>query len=401
MHSAPGVVVIGAGLGGLRVVEQLRRNGHAGPVTLVGQEPHLLYDRPPLSKQVLRGELDSTVLRSEFDSLHVGLRLGRSAISLDPGARTVHLDDDTDIGYSALVLAPGGRPRLLPGLLPRQRVHVLRTIDDALALRAAIGADPAGTRRAVVVGGGFIGCEVAASLRHLGAEIDLVEALPHPLARVLGLAGGRIVTELLESGGVRVHTGLRVTAVEPAAGPAVAGAAVELSDSARMAADAVIVALGIVPAVDWLDGSGLRLDDGIVCDGAGRTSVPDVYALGDAARWPHPLVDGPRRVEHWSTVCDQAGVVAAAITGNPAARLTEVPYFWSDQFDVRIQALGFVDPDDDVERHQPDGRSVLLYSRAGVLRSVVGFGAPRNLMRMRSLIADRGSVAEARALLAA
>lgn len=386
-----GVVVIGAGLGGLRTVERLRSNGFPGPITLVGAERHAPYDRPPLTKQVLRGERDSTTLRADLDDLDARLLLGRRATALDPAARGVVLDDGSALRYDSIVLAPGGRARPLPGAAPRTGLHVIRTIDDALALRAAVSPGS----KVVVAGGGFIGCEVAASLRAADVRVDLVEALPHPLARVLGEEGGRCAEELLVRHGVRVRTGLGVREVLGA--DRVTG--VTLTDGTELPADQVVAGIGLVPELDWLDSSGIEVDDGIVCDAAGRTSVPNVYAVGDAARWRHPGLGEHRRVEHWTSTVDQAGTVAAVLTGRTDAQLDEVPYFWSDQFGVKIQALGFVDPGDTAHRVEPGGRTVLLYVRSGVLRAVVGFSAAKQVMRLRPLIAAGASLDDAVSLL--
>lgn len=386
-----GVVVIGAGLGGLRTVERLRSNGFTRAITLVGAERHAPYDRPPLTKQVLRGERDSTMLRANLDDLDARLLLGRRATALDPAAREVALDDGSVLPYDSAVLAPGGRARPLPGAAPRTGLHVIRTIDDALALRASVSA---GTE-VVVAGGGFIGCEVAASLRTADIRVDLVEALSHPLSRVLGDEGGRCAEELLVRNGVRVHTGVGVRDVLST--DRVTG--VVLTDGTELPADQVVAGLGLVPELDWLDSSGIEVDDGIVCDAAGRTSLPHVYAVGDAARWQHPGLDEHRRVEHWTSTTDQAGTVAAVLTGRADAQLDEVPYFWSDQFGVKIQALGFVDPGDTVHRVEPDGRTVLLYVRSGILRAVVGFSAAKHVMRLRPLIAAGAPVDDAVSLL--
>lgn len=386
------VVVVGAGLGGVRTVEHLRREGFAGPITVVGAEHHPPYDRPPLTKQVLRGEQDSTPLRGEWASLGADLRLGVSATALDGGARRLSLDDGTRLGYDVAVLAPGATPRSLPGSTGRPGLHTVRTIDDALALRAGL----IRSRSVVVVGGGFVGCEVAASARAHGASVALVEVLPAPLTRVLGAAAASLVTDLHHSHGVRVHAGVAVA--EILGNGRVEG--VVLADGTRLDSPEVVVGLGVTPNVAWLAGSGIELADGIRCTSAGRTSLPDVYAVGDAAEWWHPLAGAHRRVEHWTSTADQARVVAAAITGAPDPVLAEVPYFWSDQYDVKIQALGFVDPDDDVEILHPGGRPVLLYSRHGVLRAVVGFSAARWIMRLRTHITNGSPTSEAAALLA-
>lgn len=391
------VVVVGAGLGGLRTVEALRRTGHIGSITLVGAERHLPYDRPPLTKQVLRGERDDTTLRADLTDLDLTLRLGRQAIGLDPDRRQVELDDGSSVGFDAAVLAPGASPRTLPGQPQRDGLHVVRTIDDALKLRSAI--ESVGS--VCVIGAGFIGCEVAAAGRRLGAEVDLVEMLPGPLVRVLGPVGSALVTQLHESSGVRIHSG--VTVVKVLGSERVEG--VVLSDGTIIESSVVVVGLGVEPDVAWLEGSGIELDNGIRCTAGGRTSLPGVFAVGDAASWWHPLAGTHRRIEHWRSATDQAVVVATNIAVDNGSHeyaeteLHEVPYFWSDQYDTKIQALGLVDPSDDVETITLGGRTILLYSREQRLRAVVGFGAAKWVMQLRRLIASEAPLAEAHALL--
>ncbi|MBC7375116.1 MAG: FAD-dependent oxidoreductase, partial [Frankiales bacterium] len=295
------IVVVGSGLGGLRTVEELRRAGHTGPLTLVGEESEYPYDRPPLSKQALQDGAAPPLLRpvEDYPELDIDLRLGVAAVHLDRDARQLHLADETVLTYDALVLAPGAAPRRLPG--PQLRgVHVLRTAEDAAALRSELLTHQA----LVVVGGGFIGCEVAASARLLGCEVDLVEALPGPLVRVLGPVLAARVRELHLDHGVRLHTGVGVRRL--VGEEAVEG--VELDDGRLLPARVVLVGLGVAPATDWLRGSfDLALDGGITCDEAGL-AAPDVWALGDAAAWGA----GPR-VEHWTSAVEQAASVAQSV----------------------------------------------------------------------------------------
>lgn len=392
--TAAHVVVVGAGLGGLRTVEQLRRQGFAGRLTLAGAEPHAPYDRPPLSKQVLRGDSDDTTLATDLAALDVDVRLGRRAVALDGAGRTVEFDDGERLAFDVAVLAPGARPRTLPGAADRPGLHVVRTIDDARRLRAAL----TGASRVAVVGGGFIGCEVAASARTIGVDVALVELLPQPLIRVLGPTGAQVVTDLHRARGVAVHAGTGVA--EVLGDGRVEG--LRLDDDTVLDASEVVVGLGVVPDVDWLAGSGVELDDGIRCDAGGRTSVEGVYAVGDAAQWFQPLAGRHRRVEHWTSAVDQAEVVAANIAaGAPVRELDAVPYFWSDQYDVKVQAIGFVDGTHDTTVLTPGGRTVVLYSADGVLRSVVGFSAARHVMRLRPLVAAGAPVSEAVDLLTA
>jgi len=388
------VVVVGAGLGGLRTVEALRRKEYGGAITLIGAEPHAPYDRPPLTKHVLRGELADTTFPTDFPALDVDTRFGVRATGLDTAAGTVALSDGGSVQYDALVLAPGAVPRTLPGVDQRPGLHVVRTIEDAHRLRDAVAA----SGRVVVVGGGFIGCEVAASARSVGADVDLVEVLPAPLVRVLGPEGAALAADLLTERGVRIHTGTAVT--EITGEDAVTG--VVLGNGTRLDTRDVVVGLGVVPDLGWLDGSGIEIGDGIACDAGGRTSVPGVYALGDAAAWHHRLAGGRRRIEHWTTTVDQANVVAANIAAGPdgaGVESADVPYFWSDVFDVKIQALGFVDAEADTRVLRPGGKSVILYSRDGRLTAAVGFSAARHVMRLRGSVASGAPVDEVAASL--
>jgi len=391
------LLIVGAGLGAFRVAEQLRRRGYCAKITILGAEPHRPYDRPPLSKGMLRGEIQS----SEFpgtDELDVDWVLGSRAVSLDIGGNCVVADDGKSYGYSMLVLAPGGRARTLPHLGAGPGLHVLRTIEDAIALRASIQPD----RRLIIIGAGFIGCEIAASARQMGASVDLVEALPAPLARVLGTQAGSKVSALHKHHGVRLHMGEMVAEILRNHEGVLSG--VGFKNGTKIEGSDVVIGVGMVPEIEWLAGSGIALQDGIVCDSGGRTNVPNVFALGDAAQWWHELASENRRVEHWTTTTDQAAAIAANIAQDPAdppVRLTAAPYFWSDQYDTKIQGIGFIDPSDEIDELTIRGRSVLLYSREGVVRGVVGFSIPGAVMRTKSLIERRAPVREAIELLAA
>lgn len=393
------VVVIGAGLGGLRVVEELRRGGHAGPVVLVGDEREHPYDRPPLSKEVLRGELVSVPhLRpvDEYAELNVDLRLGRSAVAVEVAARTVRLDDGDALAYGALVLAPGGGPRLLPGGPALAGLHVLRTHEDALRLRAEVLEH----RSLTVVGGGFVGCEVAASARALGAAVDLVEVLPGVLVRALGPTMAGRLARLHEERGVRLRVG---TAVEQVRGQDHVEQLV-LSDGSVLPARVVLVALGIVPRTSWLAGSGVVLqDDGAVrCDRFGRTSAPGVWAVGDAAAWKD-ATGRCRRVEHWMTAVEQAATVAVNLRAG-AQELTPhigVPYFWTDQYDSALQALGEVAPDTEAEVHPAGAGLLALHADGDRLLGVVVLDSPRSVGRARRLLREGADLATARLTLVA
>jgi 3-phenylpropionate/trans-cinnamate dioxygenase ferredoxin reductase subunit len=384
-----GILIVGGGLAAARTAEQLRRAGYTGPLTIVGDEVHLPYDRPPLSKKVLRSEIDDVTLkpREFYDENDIALRLGSAAAGLDTTARTVTLADGTVLGYDELVIATGLVPRRIPTLPDLESIRVLRSFDESLALRRQASA----ARHAVVVGAGFIGCEVAASLRGLGVDVALVEPRPAPLAAVLGEQIGGLVARLHRAEGVDVRTGV---GVEKVCGQGQVEKVV-LSDGTEIAADLVVVGIGSRPATDWLQGSGIEVDNGVICDGAGRTSAPNVWALGDVASWRDPR-GHQVRVEHWSNVAEQARVVAPALLGDDdVPSNVVVSYFWSDQYDVKIQCLGEPEADDIVHLVEDDGRKFLAYyERDGVLAGVVGGGMPGKVMRVRAKIAAEAPISE-------
>nr|VTO98313.1 Ferredoxin--NAD(P)(+) reductase fdr [Mycobacterium riyadhense] len=383
-----GIVIVGGGLGAARTAEQLRRAGYAGRLTIVSDEVHLPYDRPPLSKEVLRSEVDDVALkpREFYDEKDITLRLGAAASSLDTAAQTVTLADGTVLGYDELVIATGLVPRRIPSFPDLEGIRVLRSYDECMALREHASS----AKHAVVVGAGFIGCEVAASLRGLGVDVVLVEPQPTPLASVLGERIGALVTRLHRDEGVDVRTGLGVAEVR---GERHVDTVV-LTDGTEVPADLVVVGIGSHPATDWLQGSGIEIDNGVICDEAGRTSAPNVWALGDVASW-RDATGHQVRVEHWSNVADQARVVVPAMLGNDVPSNVVVPYFWSDQYDVKIQCLGEPEATDTVHLVEDDGRKFLAYyERDGVLVGVVGGGLPGKVMKVRAKIAAGTPISE-------
>lgn len=392
MSKASGIVIVGGGLAAARTAEQVRKNGYTAPVSVVSDEPHLPYDRPPLSKEVLHDiekSLDDVLLKpAEFYADNdIALKLGAAAESLDTTARTVPLSDGTVLDYDELVIATGLAPKRIPSFPDLAGIHVLRSYDEALLLRE----QATSARRAVVIGAGFIGCEVAASLSKLGVDVVLVEPQPAPLATVLGERIGELVARLHRAEGVDVRTGVGVADVRGDDGRV---GSVVLSDGAELEADLVVVGIGSRPATDWLVGSGVALDNGVLCDAAGRTSEPHVWALGDVASWRN-AAGHQVRVEHWSNVADQARVMVAAMLGQDLPALTVVPYFWSDQYDVKIQCLGEPQADDVVHLVEDDGRKFLAYyERDGVLTAVVGGGMPGKVMKARAKIAAGAPIGE-------
>jgi NADPH-dependent 2,4-dienoyl-CoA reductase/sulfur reductase-like enzyme len=382
------VVVVGAGLGGLRTVEELRALGYAGALTLIGAEQHPPYRRPPLSKEVLRGEAppEAAHLRepASYDELDVDLRLGRRAVALDPATRSVVLDDDSTVGYDRCVIATGATPRLLPGV-SSDEVHVLRTIDDCVRLRDALASRP----RVVVVGAGFIGSEVASSSRDLGCDVTVVEVMGAPLVHALGPEVGAACAGLQARAGVDLRCGVGVTAISEGS--------VRLDDGTVLAADLVVVGVGVSPEVGWLESSGITMTNGLVCDEFCATSLPDVYAVGDLARWHNQLFDESMRLEHWTNAAEQAVAVAHNVTGDRSP-FAPIPYFWSDQFGTKIQVLGRPRADDEVRVVRgslDEGKFVAIYGRGDRLVGVVGFGSARHVMSFRPLLATTTAYGEA------
>lgn len=384
-----GIVIVGGGLAAVRTAEELRREEYAGPITIVSDETRPPYDRPPLTKDVLRGERDDSTLEPPefYASRDIDLRLGCGARGVDTAAQTVTLADGTVLGYDQLVIATGLVPRRIPSLGDLNGIRVVRSFEDSLVLRG----DAAAARRAVVIGAGFIGCEAAASLRKLGVDVVLVEPQPAPLAGVLGEQIGELVARLHRANGVDVRSGVGVAAVRGAGHVET----VVLADGAELAADLVVLGVGSRPATEWLDGCGVELDNGVLCDLTGRTSAPNVWAVGDVAFWRggggHEI-----RVEHWSNVVTQVRVMVPTMLGRESLHDVAVPpYFWSDQYDVKIQCLGEPQATDTVHLVEDDGHKFLAYyERDGVLVGVVGAGRPGKVMGARGKIATGAPISE-------
>ncbi|MGI9031447.1 MAG: NAD(P)/FAD-dependent oxidoreductase, partial [Ilumatobacteraceae bacterium] len=285
------VVVVGASLAGLRACETRRGEGFGGQITLIGAEEHLPYDRPPLSKKLLAGEWepDHIALRKpdDLDALNLERRLGVPAVDLDVEGRAVHLADGSTAPYDAVILATGARPRRLPDQDAIAAVHELRTLDDSLRLRSELRT---GDRRVVVIGAGFIGLEVAATARGLGNDVTVLEAAPAPLIRGLGPELGRAVVAVHEPDGIVVRCGVAVAGLE--------NHGVRLGGGELVAADVIVVGIGVTPATEWLESTGLELRDGVVCDATLAAGPPGVFAAGDLARWPNALFEEEQRVEH-------------------------------------------------------------------------------------------------------
>jgi len=381
------IVIAGASLAGARAAETLREEGFGGSIRIVGEEDRPPYDRPPLSKQVLAGEWDAdrATIPVPVDDLDVEWLLGRRASSLDVADRRIGLDGGDALDFDGLVIATGARPRRLPGTEGLAGVHVVRTLDDSLGLRADLDAAP---DRVVVIGAGFIGAEVAATCRGLGLAVTMIEAMPVPLVRALGEEMGAACAEIHRDHGVDLRLGVGVAGLRGDQRVE----AVELADGTVVPADVVVVGIGVVPNTEWLEGSGLTIADGVVCDET-CLAAPGIVAAGDVARWPNPRFGVDMRVEHWDNALDQGAAAARRLLAGDEGGVpyAPVPWFWSDQYDRKIQLAGRPAPDDEVRvviGSVEERRFVALYGRAGRLVGVLGMNRPRHVMQFRMKIED-------------
>jgi NADPH-dependent 2,4-dienoyl-CoA reductase/sulfur reductase-like enzyme len=416
MASSEHVVIVGGGLAGWRAAEELRAAGFDGQLTLLSDELHPPYDRPPLSKRLLKADVDAAPVLfaredSDEESLELDLRRGVRAIGLKPGAVLTadQKDQAGEVSYDALVIATGVRARELPALSGHPRVHLLRTFDDVLALRKAMDT----ARSMLVVGAGFIGAEVATAAHDRGVEVTIVEALEVPYQRSLGELLGGIVGRMAGRYGVTLRTGTGVDEVLDDA----ESVHVKLSDGTTLQADIAVVGVGTEVNVEWLAGGGADWKAGVTCDGAGRAlglgpEFGRVYALGDVAAWHDAPQDRHLRFEHWTTAVDQAPIVARAIVRDLTGQDTEpteplLPYFWSDQFGRKVQLLGRpgladsvvllhgAEPEDPAE---PAARKVLAgYFAADRLVAVATISGPALLGKYRPLLAEGATLEQARA----
>ncbi|MFF8970253.1 NAD(P)/FAD-dependent oxidoreductase [Streptomyces sp. NPDC014995] len=378
------ITVVGASLAGLSTVRALRAEGYDGEIVVVGEERHAPYDRPPLSKDFLKGDIGAEGLAlgdaDEYEVLDAQWLLGERAVRLDPVARSVTLAGGRHVRTDGIVIATGATPRTLPGTDGLAGVHTLRTLEDAQALRAEL---LDGLPRVVVIGAGFIGAEVASTAHRLGLHVTVVEALPVPLERQLGREMGLVVSSLHSDHGVRLLCGSGVA--ELIGEGRVTG--VRLADGRVLPADIVVAGVGVWPNTDWLVGSGVQVDDGVVCDAGCATGVPGVVAVGDVARCPNPFTGRHARIEHWSNATEQAKTAARTLlTGVPAEAPLIPPYFWSDQYQVRIQVAGHVAPGAEPEVVQGDIDSrtfTAVYRREGTPVAVLSLNQPKFFNRLR------------------
>ena len=395
------LVVVGASLAGLRAVEAARRAGFDGDVVLVGNESHLPYNRPPLSKRYLVGEVAADFYRTEEqlrDELRVDLRLNTTAVALDPKTRVVRTTGG-DIPYDALVIATGVAPRTLPEVPAIDGIVTLRTLGDADGLRDRIVPGS----QVMVVGAGFIGSEIASSVSQLGAHPTLVEAAAAPLVRVLGPKVGAALTTLHPRNGTQLFLETQIVEVLGRSGRV---CAVRLSNGEELPADVVVVGIGAAPATAWLEGSGIALhegDRGVICDAYLQTSLPGIYAAGDVAHWPNAAFGMRMRLENWTNATEQAAVAALNAIGVAPPEVYEtVPYLWSDWYGHRIQFTGIASGDAEFVSGSPDeDKFVAVYREGDRVVGAATLNEPRKNMKLRRIIAERGGLRGVEAILAA
>jgi 3-phenylpropionate/trans-cinnamate dioxygenase ferredoxin reductase subunit len=388
MKSMDRIVVVGASAAGLASAETLRREGFDGELVMVGDEVHFPYDRPPLSKQVMSRTWPSerVFLRKEaaIRQLDAQWRLGVRAVGLSVTAQTVFLSNGIDQHFDGLVIATGVTPRRLSSGHELAGVHVLKTLDDAIAIRDGLGQ----SRRLVVVGAGFLGSEVAASAAMLGVKVTLVDPLPVPMTRQLGADIGRLIASLHERHGIELRLGVGVAKLVGESGH-VTG--VQLDDGTVVAADLVLVAVGSSPNTGWLVDSGVTLGNGVECDEYCR-AAPGIVAAGDVASWYHLTLNTRLRVEHRTNATEHGAAAAHSLLGVDERPFVPVPFFWTDQYDVKIQMYGVPGAYTDtviVRGDVADGRFALAYRRNGRTCAFLAWNMPRESLELRAqLVAD-------------
>jgi len=389
------IAVVGASLSGLRAAQQLRAQGYDDKLVVIGAEPHLPYDRPPLSKEYLLGTVGFADLaladRSDIDELEAHWRLGVAAVRLDAVGGRIGLSSGEEITADGVVIATGGAPRRLPTAEGLRGVHVLRDVEDADALRAEL---TGGAEHVVVIGAGFIGAEVAATCKALGLHVTIVEATPVPLSAALGPKLGAVCAGLHVTKGVRLLTGTTVDAwltADDGAGPRrVTG--LQLSDGQRLRADVVVVGIGMQPATGWLSGSGVPVDNGVLTDAGYVTELPNVVAVGDVARPWNARTGRYARREHWTDAAEGPAIAMRnLLAGHTVQHVHKPSYFWSDQYGTRIQYAGAAEPSDEIrflEGAPDDGAFVATYHRDGATTAVLAMNNSRLFTRLRRQLAS-------------
>ena len=395
------IVIVGASLAGTRAAETLRSAGFTGEIVMVGAEQHMPYDRPPLSKNYLAGDWDDerVALRKPeaLAELHLTWKLGVEAESLNTSENTVTLKNGEAIRYDGLIIATGGVVRRLPKQPDIAGVHVLRTLDDASALRNEI---TEGTN-VVVIGAGFIGLEAAATAKKRGANVTVLEGLEAPLIRAMGAAMGAAIGDVHIRNGVAVKCGVQVAEIRGESRVT----SVALTTGEEIPADVLIVGIGVAPATQWLETSGLTIRDGVVCDAQLCAGPKNVFAAGDVLRWPNELfadIEADMRVEHWTNAAEQGAHAAnnllATLNNTEMTPYVAVPFFWSDQFDARIQCLGRPSGNaqvDVVAGNPAEGKWCAIYSVNNRLTAVLGVSQPKLVMPSRALLSTHTTRDEA------
>lgn len=379
------VLIVGGSLAGVNAAEALREHGFDGDLTLISAEESLPYDRPPLSKQMLLTDMapEQLLLKESYwyEKNGIDVVLGNSARGLDPIAQRVALSDGTEREYDGLVIATGSAVRELSVAQGEPRLHVLHSMNDAIRLRAEF----AWGKHLVLVGGGFIGLEVAAAARSQGLDVTVIARGPAPLSRVFVGDIGLWFQGLHERNGVDLRCGSALDTIEWG----INGAVVTLTDGSVINADIVVAGVGSTPAVEWLSKSGIEITNGLACTPDLMTSVPNVVAAGDVVSWRNPIFDEEMRVEHWTNAVDQGRHAAATLLGNRDP-FASVPYFWTDQFDTKMRFVGRTTSADQAKiETQTDDKLVATFGRDGVVIGAVCIGAPRQLAKYKVAIQNR------------
>ncbi len=383
MNEPERVVVVGASAAGAGAAHALRSAGYGSALVLVGEESDLPYDRPPLSKQALLGQWEPESLQlfdpAGYDRMGIELMLGRRAVQLDVAMRALHLSDGERLTFDRLIIATGSSARSLPWLSSSPNVHSVRTIQDAMKLRKVFESK---NTRLAIIGAGFVGTELAATARTSGLTVSLIDAAPNPLETRLGPAVGRLLTKLHRAHGVDLRMGVSVEApVRSEPGERVS--ALRLSDGSTVECDAVVVAIGAIPNVDWLKSSGLQLGNGVQCDECCR-AVDGIYAAGDVAEWFHPGYGRRMRIEHRTNAAEQALAVATNMLGG-SVPYAPMPFFWSDQYETKLQMFGMVSRTDQVRMLYgtlDDPCFVLGFYEDDSLSGVLSWGAPKQARQL-------------------
>jgi NADPH-dependent 2,4-dienoyl-CoA reductase/sulfur reductase-like enzyme len=393
------LVIVGASLAGLSAARAARRQGFTGRVVIIGDDPHRPYDRPPLSKEFLSGvcQVEDLALESDEEQLEAEWVLGVAAVSFDAVTREVGLADGSSVRADYLVVATGASARALPELAGLENVLTLRTLEDARKLRALV----ARGGRLVVIGAGFIGAEVASTAHALGLQVTVLEKSPTPLCGPLGAQMGSVVAGLHDRAGVELLCGVDIAGYDIDGGVLTG---VRLADGRVLPADVVVVGIGAVPNVGWLEGSGVELGNGVVCDAVGRTSVAGVVAVGDCAAWLDPRTGAHRRVEHWTGALERPAIAVGALLGHADASLpVEQPYFWSHQYGARLQFVGDIAGADRISyEHGGEGQESFLavYYAGEEPVAVLGWNQPRLFTRWRKSLAKTATAVPAQRLTA-